>query len=670
LRFPSENVKKLRVLKFAAFLFSALIFASGSLVSSASANSGSTPASASSWAIDEALAKHLYLDKEWLRLGHYRTHGRGFYSEATNPLFFIDPNGRSDPRAELIATLRDGFSATVRPPAMKDAPAMTVRCQFPARWKWLSQELHINLPPIECKDYDSFRKKVNPASLTLVFSGYYTNNPSSLFGHLLFRLNNKDRFLRGGGSELLDYGSNFGANPTTQSPLLYTIYGMTGTFHGNFAMLPYFYKVREYSDSESRDLWEYELNLSPDELDRLADHLWELNSTYFDYYYFTQNCAYQLLAVLDVAAPRLNLIDKTRFLVIPSDALKIVTKEPGLLKRVHYRASPLRQLHARYKKLTSEEKSEFLRVANTEKPVDELPSNLTQESRADVLDTVLDYIDYRYMRELVFEKDPVLGARKQRILAARAQLPVGEALQVTVDEKERPDLSHPSFRYGIGGGGYADSSGRTSLIDAEMRFAFHSLYDPLDGFLANSSLESWRIRARVYPERKRIELQEFALLDVRSFSPLNKLTHPMSFQVYAGVDRVHDRRCDNCLTSKISFTGGVAVAPSSDNSSDSTLLYALIGPVAEMSPNFSDNKLLASLSARAGMRLKFSSSFQLNGEAEWRRVFDRETFDRLAAIERARFDFGQPSEEPWAFEAEFSQEANTQSLIGRYLKFF
>ena len=73
-----------------------------------------------------------------------------------------------------------------------------------------------------------------------------------------------------------------------------------------FHALPYFYKVREYNDYESRDLWEYDLNLSPRAVAMLVAHLWELGSTYFDYFYLSENCSYHSLAVLGVAEPSLT----------------------------------------------------------------------------------------------------------------------------------------------------------------------------------------------------------------------------------------------------------------------------------------------------------------------------------------------------------------------------
>ena len=70
-------------------------------------------------------------------------------------------------------------------------------------------------------------------------------------------------------------------------------------------------KVREYNDTEARDLWEYELNLSPDQVDWMVRHAWETGATWFDYFFFRENCSYHLLSLLELAEPSLHL--RSRF---------------------------------------------------------------------------------------------------------------------------------------------------------------------------------------------------------------------------------------------------------------------------------------------------------------------------------------------------------------------
>ena len=51
-------------------------------------------------------------------------------------------------------------------------------------------------------------------------------------------------------------------------------------------MLPYYEKIKEYSNLENRDIWEYSLEFTPDEVERMLLHLWELKDIYTDYYFF------------------------------------------------------------------------------------------------------------------------------------------------------------------------------------------------------------------------------------------------------------------------------------------------------------------------------------------------------------------------------------------------
>src|SRR6185503_11289882 len=109
--------------------------------------------------------------------------------------------------------------------------------------------------------------------------------------------------------------------------------GLTGGFPGRFYVMPYYVKVQEYSNIESRDLWEYQLALSPEQVRRLVMHAWETRSTHFDYFFFTRNCSYYLLTLLEAAAPELHLIDQFPGHVIPSDTVRAVLKQPGLVVR-------------------------------------------------------------------------------------------------------------------------------------------------------------------------------------------------------------------------------------------------------------------------------------------------------------------------------------------------
>ena len=47
----------------------------------------------------------------------------------------------------------------------------------------------------------------------------------------------------------------------TDNGLLFAVYGLIGRFPAGFSVMPYYLKVQEYTNMESRDLWEYRLRL-------------------------------------------------------------------------------------------------------------------------------------------------------------------------------------------------------------------------------------------------------------------------------------------------------------------------------------------------------------------------------------------------------------------------
>src|SRR5919109_631952 len=131
--------------------------------------------------IQRASAAALHEQRYWHLLLHYRrTMAGGYESEADEEGFFLAPNGRTDPKAELNATLAQFFST--QPVGRSRQPA---RCAFIARYHWLKVALDIDesgLPSQPCERFQSWLAELNPASITLIFPSAYMNNPSSMFG--------------------------------------------------------------------------------------------------------------------------------------------------------------------------------------------------------------------------------------------------------------------------------------------------------------------------------------------------------------------------------------------------------------------------------------------------------------------------------------------------------
>ena len=140
------------------------------------------------------------------------------------------------------------------------------QCTFPARYKWLKRELGFDagkMPEISCDRLDGWLMGLDAEKITMVFSSFYMNNPASMFGHTLLRVDSRKK---GENQKLLNYGVNYAASVDTSNALIYALKGLFGFFKGEFSVFPYYIKVQDYSNLESRDLWEYELNLNADQM--------------------------------------------------------------------------------------------------------------------------------------------------------------------------------------------------------------------------------------------------------------------------------------------------------------------------------------------------------------------------------------------------------------------
>jgi hypothetical protein len=366
-----------------------------------------------------ARARNLAGAAGWLKLVHYgRTLG-GFRSEA-DAAFFLSPKGAVDPQAELDATLA-GFLAAA--PASPDA--QHPQCQFPARLAWLNGQLRFDFkrfPLQQCPRFEEFYQRVAPRAVTAIFSSYFLSSPASAFGHTLLRLDKTDEPLADKHFELLDNGVSYAATADTRNPVLYAVKGLFGLFPGHFNSMPYFYKVREYNDFESRDLWEYDLALTPQQVAMLTAHVWELGSTSFPYYYISRNCSYYLLAALEAAVPELDLLGHVGHVAVPADTVKALYRVPGLVKAVRYRPSIRAQFRRRAEGLSGAQLDEVSKLAGD--PEAPLPKGQSSAANARVLDAALDLVDLRHARELILSTDPVAMRLKQRLLERRSAIAV------------------------------------------------------------------------------------------------------------------------------------------------------------------------------------------------------------------------------------------------------
>lgn len=508
---------------------------------------------------------HLARSEQWLRLVHYHRAWDGYLeSQADGTNFFLSPHGKEHPELELDATIA-GFFSELAPYDVTRPDSRNVQhpiCQFPARFMWLSRELSIDpakLPPHDCSRYEQFRDNLRATSVSLVFSSYYLNNPASAFGHTFLRFHRKDDGVPESQRALLDVAVEFSADPDTNFAPLYAIKGMTGAFPGTFRRLPYYYKVREYNDYESRDLWEYRLNLTPAQLDMLIAHIWELGSTFFDYFYLTENCSYHILGALEAADLDVDLTGKLHWPVLPADAIRALYAYPGLVTGVDYRPSSRSRFTWETRDMSHRETHAIEALARHGHAA---LDGLDPGQRIAVLDAAQDLVDLRYAKELVDDTGTGPGAHlKQQLLEERASILVPSPDRPQpVPWSRMPQIAHASRRISLGGG--ADTqAGR--WVAGGLRLALHDLADPSDGFPELAELEFLPTRLRYDVPTRRVRLDQLDLVHVVSLTPQNPFDRHISWEMRLGSQRLDDAGC-HCYVGHVMFGGGLAFATRSE----------------------------------------------------------------------------------------------------------
>ena len=449
--------------------------------------------------------------RAWLKL----LHAKNGKSEIVSQGFFLAENGPKDPVAELKAT-EAAFHAEYNRPADQNP-----KCRFPARFQLLKSEE--NLSDAVCPALLAWKRRVGARSATVVHAAQYSANPGSLFGHIFLRF---DTGAGGHGEFNLDtlaYGVGYFAKmPPDVGIYDYVVKGIGGGFRGEFLFSTYARSLTEYNQMEDRDLWEYQLKLSPQELDQLLNHLWELiNSAQFDYYFLLHNCGWQLLALIEAAVPRWELTDDFSLYLIPSDALNVLDNA-GAVARIHYRPSIGSKLRFATQRLSGQQVSELKELVGGQ-----LAPEAVKDSA--VLDSALDLLDYQYHQA----KGRVSAAypeRKLEMLAARAHLPpdVVEAELTSTPPTDGHRAAKLALNYV-----YANELSGAGL---EWRAALYRLTEG-PGYPAGSTLEFLDLKAVYQPSINRVYIDQVNILNVENLRPYDFIDHAFAWRLRTGLYR-------------------------------------------------------------------------------------------------------------------------------------
>ncbi len=495
----------------------------------------------------KAVKLHLWESRYWNLLLHM-VDGE---SEIDDPNFFFAKDGKTNAKNELNATL----DALLHETRFDDNASA---CKFPARTYWLAHELNItDLPEVHCTKYNKILKRLAPKSATLVFPSAHINSPASMFGHTFIRINSRYK------SKLLAYAINYAADadPTKENGTIFAIKGLFGGYYGNYSLLPYSEKLKEYRDSEQRDIWEYDLDLNKAETLSMVRHIWELNGTHSRYYFLTENCSYNMLWLIEIARPSLYLREHFHFEVIPLETIHVV-KEENIIIAESYRPSKRTTL-LKYEELIESQNIHYVKeLVNSDVDVEKFleDTTITMQQEQYILEASIEYLEYSYSKTKM-SKEQYLKIF-HTLTKSRAILGKGNILKI--ETPNNPIISHRAIRTSIGAG-VRDGKGIGFL---GLRPAYHDLEDSDVGFLRGTQIEFLTILLS-YNKETSIELEKATLLSIASITQRSEFFSGLSWRMHTGWDK-------NSFQEKSNFTGSVGVGFGIGNKF--AYIYALVEP--------------------------------------------------------------------------------------------
>lgn len=497
--------------------------------------------------LKEAEQKQLHRERYWDVLLHYKKTFSGIKSLIDDPRFFLSPDGKKDPKAELEATISGFFEE-------ETTGVEHPQCRFIARYAWLKEELMIDqakLPHVECKAFKEALDLINPKSAVLIFPTAHMNDPASMFGHTLIRIDSDYQ------SKLLSYAVNYSANTEGASnTFTYALKGVFGFYKGFYSILPYYEKVNEYNNIDQRDMWEYRLNLSEEEVLRMVMHIWELKDIYSDYYFFDENCSYNLLFLFESARPTVNLTDKFGFWAIPIDTIRAV-KKSGLIEAVTYRPSMATKIRYIASLLDSGSKRDALKVLNLEISPENIPSE-DKGQKVKILDLDAEMIQYQFAKKKL-TKDEYLR-QFLAVLSARTVLGKADDESYNIPDPPEPTEGHRSARLSVGLGLQSNSILHNNVFqELRIRPAYHELLDNDKGYVEGSQIVFADFAIRYYFRDKKFKLQSLDLIDIVSLCPMDDFFKSFSWKISTGFDQKLFAGGKEHLIYRVNPGGGIAL---------------------------------------------------------------------------------------------------------------
>lgn len=263
--------------------------------------------------------------RTWRRLLFFPdTQKQNQKSKIEEPSFFLAKNGRTDPKAELMAM----FLAMVE----DDSDSI---CRFVARVHFLESYLQnqgINKKSSlhHCDEFIAWQEKIGQNQLSLVFAEEDPNNIAASFAHVFLRTDHNHQ------ADHLATAINYTVAFDANNPVSTAVKSIVGQQDALLEVLPFSKKQHDYLHLAGRDLWQYQLNLNQAQIAQIIRHLWEIKQLKRPYFFTHENCATEIVRLIDVVRPDLQLSKKVGSVVIPLQIVHLLQEQGMITQSLHF----------------------------------------------------------------------------------------------------------------------------------------------------------------------------------------------------------------------------------------------------------------------------------------------------------------------------------------------
>ena len=465
--------------------------------------------------LDIALEKKLYNSHIWKSLLHIRND-----NPKINDSSFLLSYDNFSLKNELLLTIK----------SFNEGKNI---CKYPARYLWLKEELpNNNFKDFDCPQFQNYLDQTNLENIELIFTSENIKNPSSMMGHVFFKLQSKkddNKKIRENSVSFFTIIDSFNI------PLLIyksTIAGMKGYF----ILSPYKKQISTYINKEERNIWEYKLKLTEKQKKLIYYHFWELKDIDLTYYFTGFNCATMIDDILSLTDK--NYINKNSLWITPKDVIKNAQRN-DLIESTKMIPSIEWELNMLAENIDKNKIDEILDLFN-KKDFDKL-KNFEQNLEKEF---ILTYSKYLFLNKNILTNEEysfILDIVEHK-----------EDFIIDINKYKNPLKTFDDSQVSMS---YSRNDNKNSL-GLSFLGASNTIFDDNREYFSESSLKIGEINLSL--NENNIHLNSINIYDMKSLIPWNNITKELSNEFRLSYEKHYNNNLEDINVLNIS--GGIGIS--------------------------------------------------------------------------------------------------------------